>query len=202
MSNLLVALSLVALSSAPEVLEGDLVFQESKARQALAISKATQSPIGHVGIVTIIDGEPYVYEAAGPVGLVSLERFTKRGLGGRLWVKRLKDRDRVLTEEALSAMRRVALSFKGRPYDLYFQWDKRRLYCSELVYDIYLLGAGVSLGRVQQVGDLDLSSPEVKRLIGERYRRTLKRALDTSELIITPVSLFEDPRLITVSAPP
>ena len=98
-------------------------------------------------------------------------------------------------------MKRVALSFKGRPYDQFFQWDTRRLYCSELVHDIYLVGAGLSIGRVQQIGDLNLSSPVVQRLITRRFKKVLKRPLDTQELIITPVAMFEDPRLVTVVAP-
>jgi hypothetical protein len=196
------ALALLTLAALPPVMEGDIVFQMSDAPQAAAVSAATGSPIGHVGIVTFVDGAPHVYEASGPVGLVTLRRFKARGVGGKLWVKRLRDRDRVLTPAALERMRRVARSFQGRPYDLYFQWDKARLYCSELVYDIYLAGAGVSIGRVQQVGDLDLSSPVVKRLVTKRFKRQLKTPLDESELIITPVAMFEDPRLFAVSSPP
>ena len=202
MLSFIATLTLLPLATPPVLMEGDLVFQRSKSPQAEAIALATQSPIGHVGIVTMVKGVPHVYEAAGPVGVVTLERFKARGVDGKLWVKRLRNRDAHLTPGVLEAMHRVGRSFWGRPYDRYFQWDKRRLYCSELVYDIYLLGAGVSLGKVQQVGDLDLSSPAVKRLISKRYKARLKRSLDLSELIITPASLFADPRLITVSAPP
>ncbi|MGB0592426.1 MAG: YiiX/YebB-like N1pC/P60 family cysteine hydrolase [Myxococcota bacterium] len=195
------ALSLLVVTAHPPVMEGDIVFHVSDTPQAAAVSAATGSPIGHVGIVTLVDGEPHVYEAAGPVGMVSLAQFKRRGVGGKLWVKRLKDRDQVLTPQVLARMRKVARSYQGRPYDLYFQWSKARLYCSELVYDIYLVGAGVSIGQVQQVGDLDLTSKIVKRLITKRFKRQLKRPLDKSELIITPVAMFEDPRLMTVSAP-
>ena len=201
LTTLVSAFSLMTLTALPPVMEGDIVFHVSDAPQATAVAAATRSPIGHVGIVTIIDGEPHVYEAAGPVGMVSLKSFKRRGVGGKLWVKRLKDREEVLTPKVLERMRKVGRSYQGRPYDLYFQWDKARLYCSELVYDIYLVGAGVSIGRVQQVGDLDLSSPVVKRLITKRFKRKLKKPLDRSELIITPVAMFDDPRLVTVAAP-
>jgi hypothetical protein len=96
-------------------------------------------------------------------------------------------------------MREVAERFKGRRYDKRFSWGAERLYCSELVYNLYLLGAARSLGRVEQVADLKLKAPVVRALIKAR----VGKKLDLSELIITPVSLFNDPslELIEGSAP-
>jgi hypothetical protein len=199
---LYVHVALLGLSGqAPTLLEGDLVFQESRSSQARAVQAATGSPITHMGIVTLVDGRPHVFEAVSPatgrVGATPLSRWRARGVGGKLWVKRISDREARLTPEVLARMTAVGESFLGRRYDPLFQWDKRRMYCSELVYDIYLVGAGISLGRVQQIGDLNLTSRVVQRLIKAR----MKDRLDKSELIITPASIFGDPDLVTISAP-
>jgi len=195
---LLIHVAWLGLGQSPALMEGDLVFQRSTSRQSTAIQLATGSDITHTGVVTMIRGEPHVLEAISRgVSLTPLKRWVARDAKKRYWAKRLADRDRHLTAETLARMKRVGLSFKGRPYDGRFQWDKRRLYCSELVHDIYLVGAGLSLGRVQQVGDLQLDHDLVQQLVRER----MTQGLDTSELIITPIAIFDDPRLVTVVAP-
>ena len=166
-----------------------------------AVEAATGSELTHMGVVTLVAGEPHVYEASGPVGLTPVDEWIARGVEQRFWVRRLRERERLLSPETLERMHAVARSFAGRPYDRYFQWGARRLYCSELVYNIYLVGAGLSLGQVQQLGELDLSSKVVKRLIKERFHRQLKRPLDTQELVITPVAIFNDQRLESVWPP-
>ncbi len=63
-------------------------------------------------------------------------------------VKRLKDRDAVLSREVLEAMRRVGETMAGKPYDLKFGWSDDLIYCSELVWKIYERGAGVRVGEL------------------------------------------------------
>jgi len=180
---------------------GDIVFHESQSRQSGAIKAATGSDITHVGIVFFKDGTPYVFEAVNPktgrVGLTSYARWKARGVLNKIWVKRLKERDSKLTTAVETRMSEVGKSFTGRKYDRRFQWGKNRIYCSELVYDIYLVGAGISLGAVQQIRDLNLKPKVVKKLIRDR----MKNKLDGSELIITPISLFNDERLKTIIEP-
>ena len=85
--------------------------------------------------------------------------------------------------------------YLGKRYDTLFQWDDQKIYCSELVFDMYDKAFGIRLGQVQTVGELNLSPDSVQRLIRKRLGQKLK--LD--EKIITPVSIYNDQRLITVS---
>ena len=94
-------------------------------------------------------------------------------------------------------MQDVGTRYKGKRYDALFQWDDRRIYCSELVYDIYKKAVGISLGKVQRVKDLNLKPKSVQKLIKAR----LGKRLNLNEKIITPVSIFNDPRLETVIEP-
>jgi len=94
-------------------------------------------------------------------------------------------------------MRRIGRRFLGRPYDLTFEWDDRRIYCSELVWKIYKEGAGIELGRLQKLKDFDLSHPVVRKKMRERYGSSIPG----DEPVISPQALFESPLLITVVQP-
>jgi len=147
-----------------------------------------------MGVIEWVKGKPMVVEAVGPVKRTPLQRWVRRGVDGHVVVKRLRARERLLTPSNLARMGRVAKRFMGTPYDGLFQWGHKALYCSELVYLVYLGGAGISLGEIQRVGDLNLAPESVRRLIKKR----LGARLDHSEPIITPASIFADPRLTTV----
>ena len=43
------------------------------------------------------------------------------------------------------------------------------MYCSELVWKVYQQGYGVELCPLRQMKDFDLSSPEVKTIMKQRY---------------------------------
>ena len=174
--------------------EGDLVFQTSRSSQSKAIAAATKSTFTHVGIVTLREGKAYVFEAVQPVKLTPLEAWRRRGVKGKLTVRRLAD-TAALTAEVLGKMREVAQSFAGRDYDLAFGWEDDRLYCSELVYKIYDRGAGIQLGKLQKLRDFDLTHPEVKEKLRERYGEQVP--LDMQ--VISPQALFDDPRLVTIA---
>ena len=94
-------------------------------------------------------------------------------------------------------MQTVGKSLRGKRYDRLFQWDDSTIYCSELVYDVYHRGGGVSLGKVQRVSELNLEPAPVQALIKER----LGKNLELNERIITPIAIFNDPKLKTVDAP-
>ena len=47
-------------------------------------------------------------------------------------------------------MRQVGESFRGRPYDLTFEWSDERIYCSELVWKIYERALGIEIGPPQR----------------------------------------------------
>jgi uncharacterized protein YycO len=88
-----------------------------------------------------------------------------------------------------------ANKFIGKNYDLTFEWDDERIYCSELVYKIYKLGAGIEVGKLQKLSEFDLSNPIVKAKLVERYGT--KIPLD--EPVISPGAIFTDTNLMEVT---
>ena len=194
----IVLLMLFAMPALGELRHGDIVFHESRTRQSKAVSEGTGSPITHMGIIYLKKGKPFVYEAVSPVtgrvGLTPYAQWVARGKDQRVWVKRLAEKVLKLTPERLRKLQKVGRRYLGKRYDRLFQWDDQKIYCSELVFDMYDKAFGIQLGQVQTVGDLNLSPDSVQRLIAERLGQKLK--LD--ENIITPVSIFNDERLEAV----
>jgi hypothetical protein len=173
---------------------GDLIFQTSRSTQSSAIANATHSSWTHMGIVYLESGKPFVYEAAGKVKLTPLETWVKRGAKGKYVVKRLKDGGRILKTGVLKKMKKEGERLRGKPYDRYFGWSDKRIYCSELVWKIYHRGAGIRIGKLQKLKDFDLTGPETKAIMKRRYGDKIPY----NETVISPVSMFNDKSLFTV----
>lgn len=179
-----------------ELRDGDIIFQTSRSRQSQAIQLATHSRWSHMGLVHLSGGKPFVYEAVGPVKLTPLDAWIRRGEGSHYQVKRLKDAGAQLSPRNLKRMQSEAMKFRGRPYDLTFEWSDTRLYCSELVWKIYQRGLGIELARPARLGDADLSAPEVRSLMRQRYGSRLP----LEEPVVSPQQIFDSPLLTTVVA--
>lgn len=175
--------------------DGDIIFHTSRSSQSAAIQRATHSRYSHMGMILHRDGKPYVYEAVNPVRYTPLDRWIARGEGGRYVVKRWRDADAKLDAKASQRLRKAALRFEGRPYDLAFEWSDTRIYCSELVWKAYREALGIEIGATQRLADFDLDDPIVKAKLAERYGA--KIPLD--ETVISPQAMFDSPLLVTVS---
>lgn len=173
---------------------GDIIFQSSRSGQSLAIQLATKSKYSHVGIIYKIDGKIFVYEAVQPVKITPLKEWISHGDNHHFVVKRVKNSDEVLTQEVFTKMKQVGEKFKGKNYDLYFEWSDKRIYCSELVWKIYKEGAGIEVGELQKLSDFDLSSKVVKEKLKERYGNNIPM----NELVISPGAMFNSNVLKTV----
>lgn len=149
--------------------DGDIVFHTSKSAQSITIQKATNSKYSHMGIIFIRDGSPYVYEAVKTVRYTPLKKWIARGEDGHYVVKRLRNADRLLTLDAVTRLVRAAIKYEGKPYDLTFEWADDRIYCSELVWKIYYNALGIQIGRLQKLREFDLTDPNVKAKMQERY---------------------------------
>ena len=147
-----------------------------------------------MGIIYENGGEYYVYEAVQPVKLTKLNVWIKRGENSHYVVKRLKDRDQILTNENIKKMKRVGEKFKGKNYDVYFEWSDDKIYCSELVWKIYHEALNIEIGSLQELREFDLSNDIVKRKLEERY----KNKIPLNEKVISPVSMFNSNKLATI----
>ncbi len=172
---------------------GDIIFQTSLSSQSEAIQLATDSKYSHMGIIYENDNKWYVFEAVQPVKLTPLEEWISRGENGHYVIKRLRNSE-ALTAPVIEKMKLAGEKFKGKSYDLYFEWSDERIYCSELVWKIYKEAANIEIGQLEQLSDFDLSSDLVKGKMEERYRDKIPIA----EKVISPAAMFNSDKLITV----
>ena len=173
---------------------GDLIFHTSKSSKGKAMQLATHSPYNHCGILRKDSSGCVVLEVSKSVKTTPLHYWIDLGVKDRFVVKRLHDAAMVLTPAALARMDSVGKSLLHRPYDAHFGWSDEQLYCSELVWKIYERGLGRQLGRLQHLRDFDLSNPAVQAKLRERYGAKLP----LNETVISPVSIFNSPELVTV----
>ena len=175
-----------------DYLDGDIIFQSSQSNQSKAIELATKSPYSHMGIIFIKNGKPYVFEAASKVVYTPFDKWINRGKNRKYIIKRLKDH--TLSQKEIANLKRVAHSFENKPYDIWFGWDDKYIYCSELVWKIYNKALNLKIGQLQRIKDFNLSAPAVKQKLTERYGDKIPY----QETVISPVAIFNSPLLITV----
>jgi len=183
-----------AISSKRELQNGDIIFQTSRSSQSKAIQLATKSKYSHMGIIYQINGQYYVYEAVQPVKLTKLNDWVTRGENSHYVVKRIKDSKKILTIENVERMKDLGEKFKGKNYDIYFEWSDDKIYCSELVWKIYKETLNIEIGNLQELREFDLTSETVKNKMKERYGDDIP--LD--EKVISPATMFESDKLVTV----
>nr|WP_174564989.1 YiiX family permuted papain-like enzyme [Gilliamella apis] len=172
--------------------DGDVIFQSSQSNQSKAIEQATNSPYSHVGIIFIKNGKPYVFEAASKVIYTPLDKWINRGKNKTYVIKRLKNHS--LSQQEITSLKQVAHKFENKPYDIWFGWDDKYIYCSELVWKIYNRALKLKIGQLQTIKDFNLSSPAVKQKLKQRYGDKIPY----QETVISPVAIFNSPLLITV----
>tara|TARA_B100000780_G_C20947405_1_gene377896 strand:- start:136 stop:732 length:597 start_codon:yes stop_codon:yes gene_type:complete len=173
---------------------GDIIFQTSRSNQSQAIQLATNSKYSHMGIIYENNGQFLVYEAIQPVKLTPLEEWVNRGENGHYVIKRLENADQVLTSSTLSKMKQIGEQFKGKPYDIYFEWSDDKIYCSELVWKIYKQAVDIEIGQLEQLSDFDLTNEIVQTKMKERYGDNIPM----DEKVISPAAMFDSDKLITI----
>lgn len=182
-------------TAALELQDGDIIFQSSQSGQSLAVQLATKSKYSHVGLIYIIEGKTYVYEAVQPVKITTFNEWIKHGDGNHYIVKRLKNADKILTQEVIQKMKTAGEKYNNKDYDLYFGWSDDRIYCSELVWKIYKEATGIELGKLQQLKEFDLTHPIVQKKLKERYGNNIPY----EEKVISPAAIFESEELVLVT---
>ncbi len=192
------------LPGLPPLQDGDLIFHSSRSFQSAAIMRATGSPITHMGIIHQTHLGPRVIEAHVVVRELALLHWVYHGRKAAFIIRRHPD----LGPSQAQRLVHEALQLRGRPYDLMFDMDNQRPYCSEFAYVLFQR-QGLDIGRLQKLADLDLSHPEVQSLLARRARRHPKcrgisdaaqcQRILLDQPLITPRAILEDPRLVTVA---
>lgn len=182
----------------PPLRNGDLVFQTSTSSQSSAIFVATGNSYTHMGIIKDSPSGFVVIEAAGVVRETPLQDWVNRGLLNRVALYR----DEKLTDEQSQAILSSAGKYYGRAYDIFFSFNNQAIYCSELPY-LAFGEAGIAIGRVQKVSDLNFDNALVKKIIEQRWQRheecmaenyDFEQCYDhiLKQSLVTPASIAED----------
>src|SRR6266446_3694952 len=182
-------------ATAPQTYEpraGDFVFQSLPQDPLIeAIEGSTGSPFSHCGIVKQRDvvkkhGDPWVViEAIGPVKETPLSWWIAQGRDSAYVVFRLRDP----LAKKVPAILTAAERYKGRPYDIHYDMDDEKIYCSELLYKAVRDATGKRLGRIRKLGEL-------KWQPYEKVIRSIENgALPLDRQMITPRDLSEAPEL-------
>jgi hypothetical protein len=161
---------------------GDVVFQVMLSDQSRAIQLATKSQYSHVGIVIEKNGEPWVFEAVGPVKYTGWKDWVAQGDKQHFVAKRMK---KPLSQEAVNRIIESTKLYQGKAYDFPFSWTDEKIYCSELVWKLYK-AADIELAPLAKLGSFDLDHPVVKAKLKERYGD--KIPLD--ENVVPPSALY------------
>lgn len=167
--------------------EGDLIFQDAQSSQCMAIELATGSQYTHVGLLFQENGTWVVYEAVQPVKVTPLEKFKKRGQNEHFVVKRSKD------SVPVSLLKTYCEKELGKNYDIYFNWDNKEIYCSELAWKAYR-NAGSTLCQTRPLSDYQLTHPIVLDIMKQRYGENIP----WDEQMVAPSDLFSSPLLETI----
>ena len=175
---------------------GDIIFQTTSSGLSAAIQLATRSKYSHCGMIFKQNNGFYVLEAVGPVKATPLTEWIAHGDEGKYVVKRLKNAATILTADNLVEIKQAGEQLMGKNYDLTFEWNDERIYCSELVWKMYKRGANIEVGKLEKLKDFDLTSPQVKAKLKEHYGDKVP----LNETIISPVTIFNSPLLVTVKS--
>jgi len=180
--------------------EGDIIFIQSGSSQAPAIAEVMGSSWTHVGVAVRRNSGWFVAEAAGTVSLTPLSGFLDRSRGRGFLVKRLKAWVRHPDEESVSRLKKWLLAYRGKGYDIYFEWSDPAFYCSEYVWKAYFnaVKGHPVLSRPQTFSDLNLAGPLARELIDKRYGSAGKK-FNMAEPIVTPAALLNSDLLQTVA---
>ena len=187
MKNLLLLLFILISNSTSSqdysAKDADVIFHTSLSSQSQHIQDATNSNLSHVGIIYIKDGKSYVFEAVGPVKITPLDEWIYRGKDNKYKVYRSI---RPLSETDLNKMYDYCVSQQGKDYDVKFQWNDDKIYCSELVWYAYN-SIGIELSIPKPFSDFDIEKEEIKKEIIRRYGNKFVQ----SEPVVSPKCLAE-----------
>jgi len=173
--------------------DGDILFIQSQTQQAAALREATESVWTHVGILIKDKTGWQVAEAIGPLKMTPIKDFISRSKNKAFEVYRFKYFDPQTMRSSLLA----ELPKYNKPYDIYFEWNEDKIYCSELTYKVFMDVTGQEMGSIQQMKEMRLDGPYVQALIDKRLT-DIGKELNLEEPIVTPVSQMEDEDMLLI----
>ena len=165
---------------------GDFVFQSLPHNPLIdAIEGSSGSPFSHCGIVKRRGEQWVVIEAIGPVKETTLSWWIAQGRDKAFVTYRLRE---PLTQK-IPAIIAAAEKYEGRPYDIHYDMDDEKIYCSELLYKAVRDATGRKLGKIRKLGELNWRPYE------QVIRNIENGNLPLDREMITPRDFSEAPEL-------
>ena len=171
---------------------GDFVFQSLPHDPLVdAIEGSSGSPFSHCGIlkkrVVVKPHDPVwvVIEAIGPVKETRLPWWIAQGRDSAYVVFRLREP----LSKKIPAILAAAEKYEGRPYDIHYDMDDEKIYCSELLYKSVRDATGRKLGKIRKLGELHWQPYE------QVIRHIENGNLPLDREMITPRDFSEAPEL-------
>lgn len=167
------------------VAEGDFIFQNIHGGLFRVIKAVTGSELTHCGLIVKKDDGFYVLEAIGPVILTPLNEWIHRGIGSKVKIVRLKAPYQPYIPKIIEHAHR----FLNFPYDIQYEWDDDKIYCSELIYKAAMNATKIPLANLRKLGEMNWQPYEgfIRAISGGQ--------LPLDREIITPMDLAESDKV-------
>lgn len=165
--------------------EGDVLLQHLPSKLGSVITDITDSQYSHCGIVMLQEGRLHVLEAIGPVRIVSIGKWIRQG--HRRQFTQLRPEN--LSQDQIADVILEAKKMLGRPYDIQYELDDKKIYCSELVYKAFRRALDIEVGKRQTLGELNWK-PHTKFI-----RVITGGELPLERVMVTPESLVRGQHL-------
>ena len=174
--------------------DGDLIFIRMANPIFRRVAQTTGSWENHVGIIfSGTNGSWQVAESKFPRSKFSqLDHFVARSEHGRFCILRYHEG---LTPAEKLALRQSAEARMGIRYDLGFNYDSARLYCSKFAFEVYREATGYQVGKVETFGQLLANHPQAP--LGF-WRAWFFGFIPWERRCVTTTSELQSPELITV----
>lgn len=166
----------------------------------LFFEAGTGSRFGHVGIVVVEDGKPYIYESNPPaVQRTGLAKFLKRSLVGQLHMSTLLEPVVPLTAAEQTALIKTvrASVAAGTPYNFSMVLNDGSVNCSEFVYKTFLAIGRKGFGEVETMAEMNLNS--MSGFLMQLWLRT-GDAPRPQDKVLTPVSIVNSKNLSVIAS--
>lgn len=173
--------------------EGDLIFIAIDSFLYRQVAKGTGSWTSHVGLIIKEDNEWYVLESAVPrVTRCPLKKFLGRSKDNHVCIRRLKHN---LSDEQVKQLKTTAEHYRGAWYDLGFNFDAKRQFCSKFVYTLFNKVCNVEIGKVQTLEALLEENPQANQRF---WRVWYFGFIPWKRRTVTPASQLKDTQFTTV----
>lgn len=168
-----------------ELLDFDLIFQESRFPFSEVWKRATGSNITHVGVIVAVNGQISVLTSSSSVQYIKILDWIERGKGKIFYIKRLRTKYRKKLKDIIASQ--LLSKYLGLQYDKYLSMSDKKAYCSLLVWKIFQREFGIELAALLRLGELKLDDPYVLRKLNSRY----KNQIPLDQLVIAPAHIFK-----------